>query len=239
MSESKPPQAEFDQFAGQYEQLISEPARDWFASVDFFHRRKMDVLLDLLGRSKRLPESLKWLDFGCGKGDLLRLGRNRFGLSVGCDVSAEMASACQDLEVRVQSDPAKIPFPDASMDLVTAVCVYHHVPVEERAALTCEVKRVLKPGGWFAIIEHNPYNPLTQLVVRRSPVDENAILLTAAESATRQRAAGLSPMAPFYFLYVPSALFGVIGGIEQLLGRLPLGGQYIQIGVKPHDAPAN
>lgn len=239
MSETKPPQPEFDQFAGQYEQMISEPAREWFAGVDFFHKRKMDVLLDLLARRKRRPESLKWLDFGCGKGDLLRLGRDRFGLSVGCDVSAEMTSACQDIEVRVQSDPAKIPFPDASMDLVTAVCVYHHVPVEERAALTLEITRVLKPGGWFAIIEHNPYNPITQLVVRRCPVDENAILLNAAESAARQRAAGLSPMAPLYFLYVPAAFFGMIGGLERLLGRLPLGGQYFQIGVKPGDAPAN
>lgn len=239
MNKAKPPQPEFDRFAPQYEQMISEPAREWFAGVDFFHKRKMDVLLDLLARKKRPPKALNWLDLGCGKGDLLRLGRSRFGLSVGCDVSAEMTSVCQDMDVRVQSDPAKIPFPDASMDLVTAVCVYHHVPVEERAALTSEVTRVLKPGGWFAIIEHNPYNPVTQLVVRRSPVDESAILLNAAESAARQRAAGLSPMAPLYFLYVPAVLFGLIGWIERLLGRLPLGGQYVQIGVKPGDAPAN
>ena len=183
MSKSNPSQPEFDRYAGQYEQLINEPTREWFAGVDFFHRRKMDVLLELLASRDRSPKQIQWLDFGCGKGDLIRLGRDHFGSSSGCDVSAEMIAACQGLEVRIQSDPGKVPFPDCSMDLVTAVCVYHHVPVEERATLTSEIARVLKPGGWFAIIEHNPYNPVTQLVVKRSPVDENAILLNAAQSS--------------------------------------------------------
>ena len=49
----------------------------------------------------------------------------------------------------------------------------------ERAPLVADIYRVLRPGGIFAIIEHNPFNPAVQLIIRRPPVDKNAELLTA------------------------------------------------------------
>jgi SAM-dependent methyltransferase len=233
MSDAGPRDAEFDRYARSYEELISEPARDWFAGVDFFHRRKMQVLFELLSRATKSPKDLDWLDFGCGKGDLLRLGVEHFRSAAGCDLSAEMIAACHGIQVKLQSTPVGVPYLDASMDLVTAVCVYHHVPVEEREPLSREIARVLRPGGWFVIVEHNPYNPVTQVVVKRSPVDKNAILLRPRESARLQRASGLTPIAPYYFLYVPAVVYGVLGGLETFLRRVPLGGQYCQVALKP------
>jgi SAM-dependent methyltransferase len=122
-----------------------------------------------------------------------------------------------------------VPFEDSSFDLVTAVCVYHHVPPPERAALTAEIARTLKPGGTLAIIEHNPFNPMTQIVVKRCPVDINAILLRAGEAKALQQQAGLTPYATSYFLFVPEMLFRRLGGIEPWLSWLPAGGQYMQL----------
>ena len=39
----------------------------------------------------------------------------------------------------------RVPFEDASFDVVTMVCVYHHVDLADRPALTADVSRVLKP----------------------------------------------------------------------------------------------
>jgi SAM-dependent methyltransferase len=216
---------EFDRYAKNYEELVAEP-------VDFFHRRKIDVLLALLQSAGKSPEQMHWLDFGCGRGDLLRLGRDRFSGIAGCDVSPGMLEACAGLPVKLQDDPARAPFPDNTFDLVTVVCVYHHVPLPERSALTRELARLLRPGGWCVFIEHNPLNPMTQIVVKRSPVDENAILLTARESARLQCEAGLQTLSPHFFLYVPAPLFPFAGWVERFLAWLPLGGQYFQIGVK-------
>jgi hypothetical protein len=47
-----------------------------------------------------------------------------------------------------------------------------------------EIQRVLRPGGVFSLIEHNPLNPVTRLIVSRTPVDGNAKLLTASGHAT-------------------------------------------------------
>src|SRR5213075_926803 len=133
-------------------------------------------------RSGTPTERLAWLDIGCGQGELLRLGRRHFQSAMGCDPSNRMLDACRDLEARHQSSMESLPFDDAAFDFITAVCVYHHVPLDRRPVLAAETMRVLKPGGTFCIIEHNPLNPITKHIVSRTPVDADAELLTAKES---------------------------------------------------------
>jgi SAM-dependent methyltransferase len=110
------------------------------------------------------------------------------------------------------------------------VCVYHHVPPASRAALTAEVRRVLKVGGVFALIEHNPFNPATRLIVSRTPVDAGALLLRPSESRRLLRASGFEVEEQRYFLYLPGSLYRRFGAIETLLARAPLGGQYVLFG---------
>ena len=128
--------------------------------------------------------------------------------------------------MRVQPGEGKIPFDDAQFDFVTAVCVYHHVPPPLRDDLTAEVRRVLKPGGVFAIIEHNPYNPVTRLIVRRTPIDAGAILLRSAETRELLLRQKFAIDDQLYFLYLPETVYSKAGQLESALSRLPLGGQY-------------
>jgi SAM-dependent methyltransferase len=223
--------AEFDRYAGHYEDLLRDPIRDRFAaSAEFFHLRKWLLIQDFFRRRSIRPKELSWLDVGCGKGELLRLGKAHFRTAVGCDPSAEMLRQCGGLAVSHQPDPARLPFGDQSFDFVTAACVYHHLGPAERPALTSEARRVLRPGGLFVMFEHNPANPATRLVVSRAPVDSQAVLLRARESRGLMKAAGLAPLATLYYLYLPQRMFEFAGKLERLLTRVPLGGQYAVFG---------
>ena len=94
------------------------------------------------------------LDFGCGKGYAVEEGRRR-GLDIyGVEAFAEGSGTnirdylekCGMLGTAVrESLDGRIPFPDASFDLVVSNQVFEHV--EDLGAVLEEIARVLKPGG--------------------------------------------------------------------------------------------
>lgn len=219
--------AEFDRYAAQYDELLRDPIRDRFTSGPrFFHQRKVEVLESFLSRHGMNARDMRWLDVGCGAGDLLELGQTRFKDARGCDPSEGMIAIRPHLKITRQTDHLTLPFANAEFDLVTAVCVYHHVPLDARAALTNEIVRVLRPNGVFAMIEHNPWNPATRIIVSRTPVDSDAVLLNAPEARRLQRNAGLAELATDYFLFLPENLHAKLGAIESAMRHIPLGGQY-------------
>jgi SAM-dependent methyltransferase len=220
---------EFDRYSPSYEELLKDPIRDRFATMGskFFHERKRDLIRAQFRSIQVDTAPLSYLDLGCGKGELASLLSHDFRRVAGCDPSAGMLSFAEGVETRVQDDVRKIPFADGEFDFVTAVCVYHHVPPAARLALCQEVSRVLKPSGIFAIIEHNPYNPVTRKIVNRTPVDADAVLLKAGETTHWLRKAGFKPRPAQYFLYFPESIYRRGGQLmEGLLHALPLGGQY-------------
>lgn len=223
---------EFDNYASNYEELLKDPLRDCFtASGGFFHERKW-ILIEQFFRSAGINSgNLSWLDVGCGKGELLRLGKAKFRQVAGCDPSPEMLAESSGLELRIQSDPMFLPFEDQSFDFVTAVCVYHHIEPADRLPFTKEVAAKLAPGGVFCMIEHNPFNPVTQMIVRRTPVDANAKLLTARVARKLCREVGLMPIHSEYFLYFPEKVYHAFPH-EGFLASIPFGGQYAVFGRK-------
>jgi len=227
---------EFDSFSDSYDDLLKDPIRDRFmgGASDFFHTRKRDLIRSYFAKRGTSTYDLAYLDLGCGKGELAVSLRGDFGRTCGCDPSDAMMRSGQiearGIETLVQEYPEVIPFPDGEFDFVSAVCVYHHVPLASRGQLTAEVYRVLKPGGTFVIIEHNPYNPVTQGVVKRTPVDADAILLKPMETRGLLRSKGFSISELEYFLYLPEKLYRNFGRLETMLRRVPLGGQYAAFG---------
>lgn len=232
----EPTKSGFDDFAGSYEDLLRDPIRSRFCADGnrFFHLRKSELIRDFYQRRGVDTRRLAMLDLGCGKGELLKLLRGDFAEAAGCDPSPQMMEsgqiAANGITVRVQTAATSVPFEDARFDLVTAVCVYHHVEPDLRDRLTAEARRVLKPGGIFAVIEHNPYNPATRLIVSRTPVDADAKLLTASATRSLFRRSGLQVAEQQYFLYFPEGLYRHLHGLERLMRRVPLGGQYAVFG---------
>jgi SAM-dependent methyltransferase len=137
-----------------------------------------------------------------------------------------MLKSCQDLHVRHQQSMDTLPFENAAFDFVTAVCVYHHVPAERRLGLTEEARRVLKPGGIFCVIEHNPVNPVTRLIVAQTPVDADGDLLSARKMRGILSRAGCDVAETEFFLLFPEFLYRIAKSLEHALSGFPLGGQY-------------
>lgn len=226
--------AEFDRYARDYKHLLREPIRDRFASdPGFFTKRKWILLRRYIEKRGRSARSMSWLDVGCGEGDLLRHGQLAFARLAGCDASAEMIQAAKGLDARLQSPPERLPFGEAEFDLVTAVCVFHHVEPNDRLGLILEMKRVLRPGGIICLIEHNAQNPIVRGMVKRIAVDVNAVLLAHRECHELYRTAGLKSLGTEFFLLLPEKLFWAFGPLEALVERIPLGGQYAAFGERP------
>lgn len=106
------------------------------------------------------PPSGRFLDVGTGTGALPAvLGERVDDLAevVGCDLSAPMLSRARRRVSRLQvavAGATRLPFPEASFDMVTASFVLSHVRDYPRAL--GEALRVLKPAGVFAASDWAP-----------------------------------------------------------------------------------
>lgn len=218
---------EFDEYAPTYPELLHDPLRSQFAADPiFFHERKWMVIRDFFVRHNLNIGTSTWLDVGCGQGQLLRVANGSFARAVGCDPSAAMIHSSHLAEVYHQPSEVELPFPSNTFDFVTAVCVYHHVHGALRTTLTESIRRVLRPGGVFCMIEHNPWNPVTQRIVKRCPVDRDAELLPASTAHRLMRESGFQILNTTNFLFLPEVLYRRAAWLEKTLVHMPMGGQF-------------
>ena len=221
----------FDEFAGNYDDLLRDPLRDRFAGgSEFFIRQKCRIVER---RLRRLAPSgsRRVLDAGCGQGTAFAFF-DRGTRVFGSDVSYPMLrDAIRRGPVTVQ-EPFDLPFADNTFDAVYAFCIYHHIPDEEHVRHLAELRRVLRPGGEVMVFEHNPYNPVTARIFARAPVDQGCHMIPPARLRSVFRAAQLSELSQGYLLFVPEPLYPLFGKVERALSWLPLGGQYFVAGRK-------
>jgi SAM-dependent methyltransferase len=90
------------------------------------------------------------LDIGCGAGNMIH-HLSRYGRVLGIEVDPRPVAMAQarGYDVRQGDATRRIPFPDASFDLVTALDVIEHVSEDE--AILREANRVMRPNGVLAI----------------------------------------------------------------------------------------
>lgn len=243
MKPPAPGAAEFDDFAKGYDAGMNDPLKRLAGdSFQVFMDQKVFLTRQWLARNQTAvsPASeLSLLDFGCGAADFLRtLQRAGFaGKLCGSDISAEMLREARSRWPELASvalhatSNGVLPFAADTFDWVTASCVFHHIAPAERPAAVAELRRVLKPGGRLLLFEHNPWNPLTRLIVKRAPIDRNAVLLSAPEAKELMRGSGLGKVQARFFLFVPPR-FRWLWQWERWLGWCPLGGQYLVAGQK-------
>jgi SAM-dependent methyltransferase len=174
------------------------------------------------------------LDYGCGVGTMLKvLTRLGFqGSMTGCDLSAGMIMQAReswdgpDAPPFVVQETSGNTFPPASFDLIIVSAVLHHVLPAERAQVYQELMGLLRPGGRLYVFEHNPFNPVTQWVVRHTPIDRNAILLRAGEVVRSLRSLEAERIRTKYLMFFPPT-WTWSRRVEDWLRWLPLGGQYV------------
>lgn len=227
--------AEFDHHAATYDGGLDNPIKRLMgSSADQFMAVKVRWLL------RHEPElksgSLSMLDYGCGIGDMMRVlathgARANFA---GCDVSSGMMDEARKrwpanlgpAPALSLQNGARTPYADGAFDIVAISAVLHHVPVAERPAVYAELGRILKPGGRLYVFEHNPRNPLVRYVVKRTPIDSNAILLDAREVRHGLLDAMRFQLETDYLMFMPASL-PLLRSIDRALAWLPLGGQYV------------
>jgi SAM-dependent methyltransferase len=216
----------FDEHSADYSQKMDRALAGTGLEHGFFFEAKLRQILEA---RRRLTGSspVRVLEIGCGIGLLTRRLRPLFMEVWGIDPSiSSLGQAARPPERLIAADGLRTPFPDGSFDLVLAVSVLHHVPAGSRAAFLAEAARVTRPGGVVLLCEHNPWNPLTRLVVGRCELDREAVLLTQREARRLLTAAGLSGIRSRYILFFPWR--GTFWRwLEGQLAWLPLGAQYV------------
>lgn len=217
-------------YSGQVQKAISFSG----VSHDFFIVGKAKWI-ERFFEERHIPYPMpSILDIGCGVGLLhAHLGKIAQHI-VGIDLSE------QALETARQRNPQNtylrypggaLPFDDARFDMALAVTVMHHVPLADWQQFVDEAARVLKPGGMLAVIEHNPFNPLTRLSVNRCEFDNDAVLLSAGKTRRLLKSSGFREIGTEFIFFTPFKSRWA-RTLESLCRSIPLGAQYVTYGFK-------
>lgn len=236
MSEAPDNRWATDAYPDEYKQDIERALAFTGLEMDLFTRGKADSIVDLLERLH--PGGAKaadCLDIGCGIGNLHPFLRAGVGRLRGADISADAIATARELNPAIDYrvyDGRRLPYEDATFDFCSTACVMHHVPPPQWPDFVAEAWRVTRPGGLFAVYEHNPLNPMTRIVVCRCPFDHDAVLLRARRVLALMRQAGFEPVLRQYLFFVPIDAPWA-RRVDRLLGWLPIGAQYVVCGRKP------
>lgn len=129
-----------------------------------------------------LPEGGALLDAGCGRtAPVLQRFRGRAGRLVGADL-VEFVDCPTDVEL-YNTDLARLPVEEASMDLVMSRSVFEHL--ERPDAVYRELARVLRPGGKVVFLTANVWDYAT-MVARIVPNRFHARIVARTEGRAEE-----------------------------------------------------
>lgn len=228
--------SEFDKFADEYTSILSNNIKITGENPDFFSEYKIKDTA-LVAAQHNIPPHAKILDFGGGTGNSVPFFRKHFPqATITClDVSEKSLEIAQERFPEqadyVSFDGETIPYSDNSFHIIFTACVFHHIDANHHNQSLKEIYRVLAPGGFFIVFEHNPHNPLTRKAVDTCPFDENAVLITSKNFKEKLHKSGFSDISSKYRIFFPKPL-ALLRPMEQYMGWLPLGAQYYAIGHK-------
>jgi SAM-dependent methyltransferase len=182
----------FDRYYRAGDATIQEAFEIWGP----YHQHRHEMRYDLVGEAVRrhLPPGGAVLDVGCGGGLVAERLKDAPGRYVGLDIptrSLRLAAADRRPgEVLhatwVSGSGERLPFPDASFDVVAFSEVIEHLLRPELAVW--EISRVLRPGGVVVMTTNNASE-----VPLRSPLTHLFAWLEKAFGATRPGLISLRP----------------------------------------------
>jgi SAM-dependent methyltransferase len=229
----------FDQVARDYEKIHNRSLPPGVHSADFISQRAANVIRWI--SDGYADKEFFYLDFGCGNGRMLKTllesdavkqlveqGRLRlFGFDTSAESINEAKSLMGDDRVRLVSDLQHLPG-DVRFDFVISCHVFHHIPPVERAETVAGLASRMKPSSRLVIWEHNPFNPITRLLVKACPFDDDARLLTLHTTKTLFGKNSFRYLEHAYVNVFPPRWLRLdaVSAIEVKLSRLPIGAQY-------------
>ena len=177
---------------------------------------------------------LSVLDVGCGVGLTDRFLVGKFGALHGVDICEDAIGAASSSNPTAHYqcyDGTVLPYSENTFDIAFAICVMHHVPQRQWLNFLVQMRRVVKPSGLIVLFEHNPWNPITRLVVGRCEFDDGAVLVSYRKLVGLFHQGGLDLIDKRFILFFPlQAPF--VDRMERMMAWLPLGAQYFVVGRK-------
>jgi len=224
----------FDAYADDYDVALARGISVSGEEKDYFAQRRIEWVRDCL-KPFSAPVT-RLMDFGCGTGSSAPLFFDILGVEhfVGTDQSEKSLEIARRAH---SSERAEFLLFDAyqpcgQFDVAFCNGVFHHIPPAERTAAIDYVLRSLRPGGFFAFWENNPWNPGTRYVMSRIPFDREAITLSPPEARQLLRLSGFEILRTD-FLFIFPRILNWCRWIEPLCSRLPFGAQYQVLCRKP------
>ncbi len=232
--------AEFDQYARDYMKELSHPLRDLVdPEGHYFIELKSKIIERVVANDFNNRKTLRMVDVGTGLGLFEKFLKPNYTSIIGVDLSFEMLRVAQTINAfdspqsaYVHGNACEMPLPDDYADLIFMSCVLHHLEIDEFDATLQELTRICSPNGRIIIFEHNPYNPFTQLVVKTTPLDKNARLVSYKTLEKRAARAGIKILEREFFLYGTRTIDRFVNRVLPGWRKLPFGGQYAFIGCK-------
>jgi SAM-dependent methyltransferase len=235
---------EFDAYAKDYSAELNRVLAVTGESLEYYAEQRVLHLARRLDACGAKADCV--LDFGCGTGTatpyLLRgLGaQSVLGVDVSTESLDEASTRFKGLSARfLELSKFK---PGGDIDVAFCNGVFHHILPQARADALQMIYASLRPGGYFAFWENNPWNPGTRWIMSRTPIDRDAITISPREARKLLQAAGFRVLFVDSLFYFPRSL-GWFRPLEKILTRVPLGGQYLALCVKdasrdPNESPA-
>jgi SAM-dependent methyltransferase len=228
------PSAEFDVFADNYDAALHRGLALVGENKEYFSRGRLHWLARRLAQLDESPSLL--LDFGCGIGDSTPHFFDILGVKqlVGVDISADSIQRAREHHgsCRAEFITPNDFVADESFDLAFTNGTFHHIPPSQRADSLSFIYSAVRPGGWFAFWENNPWNPGTRWVMSKVPFDRDAQLLWPRQARRLIQQAGFDPILTDFAFVFPHCL-RYFRRWEHHLCKLPLGGQYMILARKP------
>jgi SAM-dependent methyltransferase len=224
---------EFDEVAGNYEAELNRGLKLSGESQAFFAESRMRWLAQRL--AQRGFSARTALDFGCGIGGALPFFFKHLRVEhvVATDLSAPSLKQAQQRypDLNVEFHHLNDFKPAGNLDLAFCNGVFHHIPLAERFAAATTMSDAVRPGGWLAFWENNPWNPILRYAMSKIPFDRDAILVWPRAARRLLRTVGLQDFETNFMFVFPAAL-AFLRGIEPWLIHFPLGGQYLVLAQK-------
>jgi SAM-dependent methyltransferase len=218
----------------EYDQMLEKGIRLSGEDKHYFIEHRVQ---DLASNLPRDFHPLRILDFGCGIGDTSsHLAKAFPGAEV---VGTDNAESALD-HARGKHGSSRVSFihldnfvETGTFDLCYVNGVFHHIRPDLLPPTVKRIHKALKPGGFFALFENNPWNLGTRMVMSRIPFDRDARLLSPFNCRNLLREGGFDCSRPIRSLFYFPRFLAFLRFSEPWLANLLLGCQYYVLAVKP------